>query len=124
MAAEPTLVVCSSKVKALEKKRNNTDLAEQILRFAGTSHDAVAPDAWPEACRRCRAALIVDDNSTAFGRFIRGCLRERRLTRERNAMCGEDVRTRLRSYRPPVRLQQLRQTRLTDLQGGAGGRVR
>ena len=79
---EPTLVVCSSKVRKLEKRLNScTALAEHILGFAiaeGIMHEA-HPDALPDACRKCRAAAIVDMSDRRVQRAWFCCLRERRL---------------------------------------------
>ena len=80
---EPTLVVCGSKVHALAKRLNEA-LAEHVLGFAvadGIMSEA-HEDAQPNACRKCRAAAIVDMSDPRvglawFSRF--SCNRERRI---------------------------------------------
>lgn len=95
--AEPTLMVCSSKVAALKKKiKGNTDVAEHILGFAVADH--IEPEAsgggMPESCRKCRAACIVDTSDKRVWRqFLHGCPREQRLERERLGMILEDTRS-------------------------------
>ncbi len=84
---EPTLVVCSSKVRALEKRLNScTALAEHVLGFAvadGIMHES-HPEALPDHCRKCRAAAIVDMYDPRVQRAWFCCLRERRLQLERH----------------------------------------
>ena len=95
--AEPTLMVCSSKVATLKiKTKGNTDVAEHILGFAVA--DYVEPEAscsgMPESCRKCRAACIVDrSDKRVWRQFLRGCPREERLERERLCMILEDTRS-------------------------------
>jgi len=92
--AEPTLMVCSSKVAALKKKiKGNADVAEHILGFAVADH--IEPEAsgggMPESCRKCRAACVVDrSDKRVWRQFLRGCPREERLERERLGMMRED----------------------------------
>ena len=64
MAAEPTLVICSSKVRALEQKLHGcTSLAEHLMGFAATdAYLPAATGAEPESCRRCCGALVVDSS--------------------------------------------------------------
>ena len=83
---EPTLVVCSSKVHGLAKMLQGSGaLAEHILGFAvaeGIMHEA-HPDALTDACRKCRAAAIVDMSDPRVQRAWFCCLRERRVQLER-----------------------------------------
>ena len=89
---EPTLVVCGSKVHTLAKRLNSA-LAEHILGFAvadGIMSEA-HPNAQPDACRKCRAAAIVDMSDPRvwlawFSRF--SCKRERRVELERHLERG------------------------------------
>ena len=82
---EPTLVVCGSKVHALGKLLN-TALAEHVLGFAVSDiiMSAAHPDAHPDACRKCRAAAIVDVSDQRVLRAWFRCLRERRVQLERH----------------------------------------
>ncbi len=82
---EPTLVVCGSKVHALGKLLN-TALAEHVLGFAVSDiiMSAAHPDAHPDACRKCRAAAIVDMSDQRVCRAWFRCLRERRVQLERH----------------------------------------
>ena len=82
---EPTLVVCGSKVHALGKLLN-TSLAEHVLGFAVSDiiMSAAHPDAQPDACRKCRAAAIVDMSDQRVCRAWFRCLRERRVQLERH----------------------------------------
>ena len=82
---EPTLVVCGSKVHALGKLLN-TALAEHVLGFAVSDiiMSAAHPDAHPDACRKCRAAAIVDMSDQRVCRAWFRCLRERRVQMERH----------------------------------------
>ena len=88
---EPTLVVCSSKVRALEKRLNScTALAEHILGFAvadGIMYEA-HPEAQPDACRKCRAAAIVDMSDPRVWLAWFSCKRERRVKLERHLERG------------------------------------
>ena len=85
-------MVCGSKVHALAKRLNSA-LAEHILGFAvadGIMSEA-HPDAQPNACRKCRAAAIVDMSDPRvwlawFSRF--SCKRERRVELERHLARG------------------------------------
>ena len=80
-------MVCSSKVRALEKRLNScTALAEHVLGFAvadGIMHES-HPEAQPDARRKCRAAAIVDMSDPRVQRAWFCCLRERRLQLERH----------------------------------------
>ena len=78
-------MVCGSKVHALGKLLN-TALAEHVLGFAVSDiiMSAAHPDAHPDACRKCRAAAIVDISDQRVCRAWFRCLRERRVQLERH----------------------------------------
>ena len=78
-------MVCGSKVHALGKLLN-TALAEHVLGFAVSDiiMSAAHPDAHPDACRKCRAAAIVDMSDQRVCRAWFRCLRERRVQLERH----------------------------------------
>ena len=78
-------MVCGSKVHALGKLLN-TALAEHVLGFAVSDiiMSAAHPDAHPNACRKCRAAAIVDMSDQRVCRAWFRCLRERRVQLERH----------------------------------------
>ena len=85
MEPPPTLVVCSSKVRGLEKKLNRcTELAKHILGFGIADFITLEahPEALPDHCRKCRAAAIVDKSDRRVWLAWHRCLRERRLQLE------------------------------------------
>ena len=87
MEPPPTLVVCSSKVRGLEKKLNGcTELAEHILGLGIADFIVLEahPEALPDHCRKCRAAAIVDKTDRRVQRAFFFCLRERRLKLDRD----------------------------------------